>query len=54
MMLVFISSYHAHGPQTREKYDCSGRENLEWQIISWKCDEHGAPPLVKPKISLGV
>jgi hypothetical protein len=47
MVLVFISLYHAHDPQSREKYDCSDRENLKHQITSWKYGVHGAPPLVE-------
>jgi len=54
MVLVFISLCHAHDPQSREKYDCRDREDLKHQITSWKYGVHGAPPLVEPKISLGV
>ena len=54
MVLFFVSRYHAHDPQSREKYDYSDRENFKRQKTSWKYGVHGAPPLVELKMSLGV
>jgi len=47
MVLVFISQFRVYDPQSREKDDCSDRENLKHQITSWKLGVHGAPPLVE-------